>query len=209
MSTAPSVPSARRFRLPAREVGPAWAALGVLAALAWVITLRQAHGMGVGPGPMGMALPLFLGMWVAMMTAMMFPSVAPVAILWVRAITRRADSTPQQRAFRLSAFLSGYLVAWTVYGLAAFVALLGTERLVDSSPGVAKWLSVGLFAAAGIYQFTPLKDVCLRHCRSPVTTFLGYANFKGRARDFKVGAHHSGYCVGCCWGLMIVLIAVG
>jgi len=188
---------------------PAWAALGVLAGLAWVITLRQARGMGVGPGTMGMALPLFLAMWVAMMTAMMFPSVAPVAVLWVRAITRRPDSTPQQRAVRLGAFLSGYLLAWTAYGLAAFVALLGTERLVDRSPVAAKWLGVGLFAAAGIYQFTSLKDLCLRHCRSPMMAFLGYANFKGRARDLKVGAHHGAYCVGCCWGLMVVLVAVG
>jgi predicted metal-binding membrane protein len=109
----------------------------------------------------------------------------------------------------LGAFLSGYLVAWSAYGFAAFVALLVTERLVDSSPQVAKWLGVALFAAAGIYQFTALKDVCLRHCRSPMMTFLGYANFKRRARDFKVGAHHGAYCVGCCWGLMIVLVAVG
>lgn len=109
----------------------------------------------------------------------------------------------------MGAFLSGYLVAWTAYGLVAFVSLVGTERLVHSSPEVAKWLGVSLFAAAGIYQFTPLKDVCLRHCRSPMMSFLGYANFKGRARDFKVGAHHGAYCVGCCWGLMIVLVAVG
>ena len=209
MSKEASASSARRFRLSTREIGPAWAAVGVLSALAWVITLRQARGMGTGPGTMGMALPLFLAMWVAMMTAMMFPSVAPVAVLWVRAITRGADSTPHQRAFRLGAFLSGYLVAWTTYGLAAFVALLGTERLVDASPEVAKWLGVGLFAAAGIYQFTPLKDVCLRHCRSPMMAFLRYANFKGKARDFKVGAHHGAYCVGCCWGIMIVLVAVG
>src|SRR5919198_1185054 len=98
MSAAPSVPSIRSLRLSAREVGPAWAALGVVAALAWVVTLRQAGGMGVGPGTMGVALPLFLAMWVAMMTAMMFPSVAPVAALWVRAVTRRADSTPRRRA---------------------------------------------------------------------------------------------------------------
>jgi predicted metal-binding membrane protein len=209
MSVAPSVPPVRRFGLSAREIGPAWAALAVVAALAWVITLRQARGMGVRPGTMGMALPLFLGMWVAMMTAMMFPSVAPVALLWVRAITRRADATLKQRTFRLAAFLSGYLSAWTAFGLAAFAALLGTERLVDSSPDAAKWLGVGLFAAAGIYQFTPLKDRCLRHCRSPMMAFLRYANFKGRLRDYNVGAHHGAYCVGCCWGLMIALIAVG
>src|SRR5437899_8649396 len=132
MSSAPAVSPARRFGLLVRELGPAWAALGVLAALAWVITLRQARGMGVGPGTMGMALPLFLAMWVAMMAAMMFPSVAPIAILWSRAIVAR--STGAERAIRIAEFVGGYLLAWSAYGLVAFLALLGTERLVDASP---------------------------------------------------------------------------
>lgn len=193
--------------LPIRQLAPAWVALVALAALAWVVTINQARGMGVGPGTMGLALPLFLAMWVAMMAAMMFPSVAPVAILWSRSIRGRAEGL--QRVGRLTAFFAGYLVAWTAYGLLAFAALIGTQRLVEASPDGAKWLGVGIFAVAGLYQLTPLKDACLRHCRSPMMALLHYASFKGQARDLRVGLHHGLYCVGCCWGLMLVLLAVG
>jgi predicted metal-binding membrane protein len=193
--------------LPARQLAPGWVALVTLAALAWTVTIAQARGMGVGAATMGMALPLFLGMWVAMMAAMMFPSVAPVAIMWSRVIVSR--SAGAERARRIAEFVVGYLSAWTGYGLVAFGALLATERLAEISPEGAKWLGVSAFAVAGIYQMTPLKDVCLRHCRSPMMALLHYANFKGGARDLRVGLHHGAYCVGCCWGLMIVLVAVG
>jgi predicted metal-binding membrane protein len=175
--------------------------------LAWAVTIAQARGMGVGPGTMGMALPLFLAMWIAMMAAMMFPSVAPIAIMWSRAVVAR--SAGMERAVRIAQFVCGYLVAWGAYGLLAFGALLATERVVDTAPVAAKWLGVVIFALAGLYQLTPLKDACLRHCRSPVTALLHYASFKGPARDLRVGVHHGMYCVGCCWGLMIVLVAVG
>lgn len=193
--------------LPLRQLAPAWVALVALAALAWAVTIRQANGMGVGPGTMGMALPLFLLMWVAMMAAMMFPSVAPIAILWTRAIRGRSQGAAMLG--RMASFLGGYLLAWTGYGLLAFAALLGTERLVELSPEGAKWLGVGIFAVGGFYQLTPLKDACLRHCRSPMMSLLHYGNFKGRTRDLRVGVHHGLYCVGCCWGLMLVLVAVG
>jgi predicted metal-binding membrane protein len=100
-------------------------------------------------------------------------------------------------------------MAWAAYGAIAFVALVGTERLVDTSPEAAKWLGVAIFAVAGLYQLTPIKNACLRHCRSPMMAFLHYASFTGRLRDLRVGAHHGLYCVGCCWGLMLVLVAVG
>jgi len=163
--------------------------------------------MGVGPGTMGMSLPLFITMWVVMMAAMMFPSVAPVAILWSRTIVARSSGAT--RTWRIAQFVAGYLVSWTAYGLLAFGALLLSEQLVESSPDAAKWVGVGIFAIAGIYQLTPLKSACLRHCRSPMMALLHYGNFKGPARDFRVGVHHGLYCVGCCWGLMIVLVAVG
>jgi predicted metal-binding membrane protein len=193
--------------LPLRQLAPAWVALVALAALAWAVTIRQANGMGAGPGTMGMALPLFLLLWVVMMSAMMFPSVAPIAILWTKAI--RGRSRGAAMLGRMTSFLSGYLLAWVGYGLLAFTALLGTERLVEVSPEGAKWLGVGIFAVAGLYQLTPLKDACLRHCRSPMMALLHYGNFKGRTRDLRVGVHHGLYCVGCCWGLMLVLVAVG
>jgi predicted metal-binding membrane protein len=190
-----------------RQVGIPWIAFLVLATLAWLVTVDQARGMGIGPGTMGMALPLFLGMWVAMMSAMMFPSVAPVAVLWSRSIAQRSAGI--ERAVRTSSFVAGYLTSWVAFGLIAFGALIGTDRLVDWSPEGAKWLGVGIFVLAGLYQLTPLKEACLRHCRSPMMQLLHYANYRGRARDLRVGTHHGAYCVGCCWGLMIVLIAVG
>ena len=193
--------------LPARQLVPAWTALVLLAVLAWFVTVDQANGMGVGTGTMGMSLAAFLAMWVVMMAAMMFPSVAPVAILWSRTITAR--STGATRTWRIAQFVTGYLIAWTAYGLLAYVVLLLSGRLVEQAPEVARWVGVAIFAVAGIYQLTPLKSACLRHCRSPMMSLLHYGNFKGSARDLRVGVHHGLYCVGCCWGLMIVLVAVG
>src|SRR5437773_2894508 len=115
-----------------QQLVPAWIALVALAALAWVVTIRQANGMGVGPGTMGLALPLFLLLWVVMMSAMMFPSVAPIAILWTKAIRGRSQGAVMLG--RMASFLSGYLLAWVGYGLLAFTALLGTQRLVEVSP---------------------------------------------------------------------------
>ena len=163
--------------------------------------------MGVGPGTMGLGLLAFLALWVVMMTAMMFPSVAPMVIVWVRSVSGRV--TTWQRFTGVSEFLGGYLLVWAAFGLLAYVALVGTEQLVESSPTAAKWIGVAIFALAGIYQLTPLKDVCLRHCRSPIGSLFHYASFRGPARDLRVGMHHGTFCVGCCWGLMIVLIAVG
>jgi predicted metal-binding membrane protein len=100
-------------------------------------------------------------------------------------------------------------VAWAAFGLLAYVVLIGADRLVDASPSTVKWVGAGIFLLAGIYQLTPLKRACLRHCRSPIGSLFHYASFKGPARDLRVGVHHGFYCVGCCWGLMIVLVAVG
>jgi predicted metal-binding membrane protein len=193
--------------LPPRQLALPWIALVAVAAAAWAITVAQARSMGNGPGTMGLALPVFLGLWVLMMAAMMLPSVAPVAVLWTRSIS--GVSTGTGRVMRISQFLSGYLLAWTACGAIAFMALVGSERLLTSSATAAKWLGVAIFATAGIYQFTPWKDWCLRRCRSPLGALMYYIGFKGPGRDVRVGLHHGATCVGCCWGLMILLIAVG
>jgi len=186
---------------------PWWIALCLLAALAWAVTVAQANSMSVGPGTMGLTFPAFIALWVVMMAAMMFPSVAPMVIVWIRSVSAR--STAWQRIAGVTEFLSGYLIAWAAFGVVAYIALLGAGRLVDASPTAAKWTGAAIFAVAGIYQLTPLKGVCLRHCRSPVGSLFHYASFRGPARDLRVGLHHGFYCVACCWGLMIVLIAVG
>jgi len=193
--------------LSVRQILPWWVGLSLLATLAWVVTLAQTRGMGVGPGTMGLSLIAFEALWVVMMTAMMFPSVAPMVTVWIRSVSARPTIT--QRVIGLGQFLSGYLLAWAAFGLVAYGAFILTGRFVDSSPGAAKWLGAGIFAVAGAYQLTPLKDVCLKHCRSPVGSLFHYASFRGPLRDLRVGLHHGVYCIGCCWGLMIVLVAVG
>ena len=193
--------------LPPRQLGVPWLAVAVLAAAAWVVTFILARTMGNGPGTMGLALLPFLGLWVVMMAAMMLPSVAPVGVLWTRLIT--GASAGPARALRMGLFLSGYLLAWAVAGVVAFAALAGAGRLLTASPAAAKWLGVAIFITAGVYQFTPWKDWCLRRCRSPIGALMYYAGFTGRGRDLRVGVHHGATCAGCCWGLMIVLVAVG
>ncbi len=113
------------------------------------------------------------------------------------------------RIARMGMFLSGYLLAWAAVGAVAFAVLAGTGWLLTASPAAAKWLGVAIFIAAGIYQLTPWKDWCLRRCRSPIGALIYYAGFKGRGRDLRVGLHHGATCAGCCWGLMVVLVAVG
>jgi predicted metal-binding membrane protein len=163
--------------------------------------------MVAGPGTMGLSLVAFEALWVVMMAAMMFPSVAPMVTVWIRAVSARP--TAIQRVGGVAEFLCGYLVAWAAFGLLAYGALILTGHLVNSAPGAAKWLGVAIFAVAGIYQLTPLKEVCLKHCRSPLGSLFHYASFHGPLRDLRVGVHHGLYCIGCCWGLMIVLVAVG
>ena len=142
-----------------------------------------------------------------MMTAMMFPSVAPMALLWIRSVSAR--SRTRDRVAGIALFLAGYLCAWTAFGAVVYISLVGTDKLANDSPGAARWVGVAIFAIAGIYQLTPLKRACLRRCRTPFGSIFHYASYRGPARDIRVGMHHGLYCVSCCWGLMIVLVAVG
>ena len=204
---APALATRTAAALPQQQLAVPWIAVAALAAAAWAVTIALAADMGNGPGTMGLALLPFLGLWVVMMAAMMLPSAAPVAVLWARLIS--GASAGLIRAARMSAFLTGYLLAWAACGAVAYAAVAGTGRLVMASPGPARWLGPAILAGAGIYQFTPWKDFCLRRCRSPIGALMYYAGFKGRSRDVRVGLHHGATCAGCCWGLMIVLVAVG
>jgi predicted metal-binding membrane protein len=193
--------------LPPRQLAVPWIAVAALAAVAWAVTVMLARKMGNGPGTMGLALLPFLGLWVVMMAAMMLPSVTPVAALWARLIS--GASVGAGRVVRMSLFLTGYLLTWAAVGAVAFAALAGAGRLLTASPVGAKWLGVAILITAGVYQLTPWKDWCLRRCRSPIGALMYYVGFKGHSRDVRVGLHHGATCAGCCWGLMILLIAVG
>ena len=123
--------------------------------------------MGNGAGTMGMPFGSFVVMWTAMMAAMMFPSVAPVAILWTRSIVYRLSGLAALS--RIALFVSGYLLAWAFAGVVAFFGLVLFERVLLLAGSNAGWLGAAIFVTAGVYQFTSFKDVCLRHCRSPMS----------------------------------------
>jgi predicted metal-binding membrane protein len=179
------------------------------ALVAWIVTYQRMHGMDAGPGTDLGGLGWYLGLWVTMMAAMMLPSVAPMVLVFAR-ISR--DRERRGRAFVPTwVFLAGYLVAWTAYGLAAYGVFRALRWAVGGSldwHGAGAWIAGGAVLAAGLYQLTPLKQVCLRHCRGPVH-FVLHGWRDGRAGALRMGVEHGAFCVGCCWGLMLALFALG
>jgi predicted metal-binding membrane protein len=105
--------------------------------------------------------------------------------------------------------VGGYLLTWTGFGVVAYGAAALSALLAEREADIAPWVGAGVLVVAGAYQLTPLKNFCLRHCRSPVAFLLHVSGYKGPLRDVRVGMYHGVYCVGCCWGLMVVLVAVG
>jgi predicted metal-binding membrane protein len=196
--TAPAAP----VRRPALRLTPQHVAMLCVAALAWAGVIAFARDMGNGAGTMGMSFGEFIAMWTLMMTAMMLPAVAPVATLYQR--TFRSNRVP-----RSLLFVGGYLAVWSAVGVPAY----GLLRLVDDhaleGSSTTRAVAVAVLAIAGVYQLTPLKAICLRHCRSPLGQLLHYGNMKGPARDLKVALHHAGFCLGCCWALMALFVAFG
>ena len=119
---------------------------------------------------MGMSFVAFVAMWIAMMAAMMFPSMAPVAILWTRSIVHRSSSAVA--TYRIALFVTGYLLAWAFAGVLAFFGLALFEQVLVLAGNHAGWLGAAIFVTAGVYQLTSFKDVCLRHCRSPMSSLV-------------------------------------
>ena len=185
------------------------AALLAAALVAWAVTWERMRGMDAGPGTDLGSVGWYVGVWVTMMAAMMLPSVAPMAMLFAR--VNRERRARQREGVASPVFLAGYLAVWLAYGLLAY----GLYRLVDATLGdVLAWdragpyVAGGAIAAAGLYELTPLKSVCLRHCRGPMHFIFGGWR-DGPLGAFRMGAEHGAFCVGCCWGLMVVLFALG
>jgi predicted metal-binding membrane protein len=151
------------------------------------------------------SLPLFLAMWVVMMVAMMFPAVSPVVLLF-----ERWRSSRQRSVATTIAFVVGYLIIWGVAGVVAFTAIVALDLQIDSS-STAYRVGGAVLIGAGVYQLTPLKSVCLTQCRSPLSLIMQHAQLlsEGVRGPLQVGLMHGGWCIGCCWALMAVLIALG
>jgi predicted metal-binding membrane protein len=185
-----------------RKLTPEASGLLFAAAAIWALVVWLATNMGFMPGSMGLGLPAFVGVWALMMAAMMLPAVAPVAAAYSRSFT-------EHRRRRLFVFASGYLLAWASSGLPAFTVALLVDRLSGLNTFAAHAVAAGALLGVAAYQLTPLKRMCLDHCRSPLSQLLYYASFQGRLRDLRVGMHHSAFCLGCCSALMLLLIALG
>lgn len=164
---------ARTLRVPA--------ALLALALLGWFLSVRLMDGMQTMDGPG--ALASFLWLWLAMSAAMMLPSIVPATSL-AAAVGRSA-----------TAFVLGYAVVWAATGLLAYGGARGLER-------AGRWTAVAALLLAALYQVTPLKDACLRRCRSPLGSLV-------RRSALRAGLEHGAFCLGCCWALMLALIALG
>jgi len=183
----------------------------VLAVVAWKLTDVQMGSMDAGPGTDLGSLGFFVGAWVVMMAAMMFPSIAPMVLMFARMQEGRRQRSQGAPAGLTTLFVSGYLVSWTAAGLAAYgVFELGRSVTGDafSWDNAGPYLAGGIIVAAALYQLTPLKDVCLRHCRSPLMFLLNHSR-PGRLGALRMGIEHGGFCVGCCWMLMAALFALG
>ena len=204
-------------------MGQAWAALEpvgrirtmllatllALASGAWLLTGDRMAGMDAGPGTDPGTLGFFAISWVVMMAAMMFPSIAPMVLVFASIQSRRRDSG--RAAVSPALFIAGYILVWTAFGFAAYGLYVGARGLpIDALAWdrAGRWLAAGVIAAAALYQLTPAKDACLRRCRGPLQ-FLTERWRDGRAGALRMVFEHGGWCVGCCWGLMATLFALG
>ena len=144
-----------------------------------------------------MRAPAFLLQWTTMMAAMMLPGVLPVAKRYARMIRNH-------RLIGLTAFAAGYLAVWALAGVPAWLFATALARAAHA--GVLTAVAATISVACGAYQLSTAKNHCLTQCRTPVPLLLKYAAWTGPLRHLRVGLHHGGYCVACCWALFAMLL---
>jgi predicted metal-binding membrane protein len=182
-----------------------------LAAVAWGVLIWQSQmmddeNMGL---TMGMSAPLFIALWAAMMVAIMFPTAAPLILTF--AAVQKDRQTRGQVYVPTWLFVASYIVLWSAAGLLAY----GIARAGDSLAAHSMWLmdnagriGGGLLIVAGLYQLSPLKNLCLSKCRSPMSFVLTRWR-DGAAGAVRMGLDHGAYCLGCCWLLFVILFPLG
>jgi predicted metal-binding membrane protein len=195
----------------ARERTLILGALLALAAGGWAVLIWQAATMDRMHMDltMGMGAPLFLALWVAMMVAMMFPTAAPMILMFARSAAMKRQRG--QAYVPAWVFVSAYLVVWTLFGVMAYGVAVGADQLADQS----MWLMdhgarIGgaVLVVAGLYQLSPLKYTCLSKCRSPLSFVMQHWR-DGYGGAFRMGIEHGLYCLGCCWLLFVILFPLG
>jgi predicted metal-binding membrane protein len=158
---------------------------------------------------MGMSALLFIAIWVVMMVAMMFPTSAPMILMFAKIY---ASKRQQERPFVPTwVFVSAYLLVWSLCGVVAYPLAVGIEKLAAQSMWLmenAARLGGIVLVVAGLYQLSPLKNICLSKCRTPLQFILGSWR-DGYGGAFRMGFVHGAYCLGCCWFLFVLLFPLG
>lgn len=184
----------------------------VLAAIAWAVIIWRSSLLDddemMGP-TMGLAAPVFLAIWVAMMVAMMFPTAMPMILTFAR--VQAGKAARDQATVPVAVFVMGYLLVWIIFGFAAFAAASAGEGLAERLMWLmdnAARIGGAVLIVAGAYQLSPLKRACLSKCRSPMSWLLNSWR-DGPAGALRMGVEHGGCCLGCCWLLFVILFPLG
>jgi predicted metal-binding membrane protein len=183
----------------------------ILAAIAWGVLIWQTHGMnnqGMGL-TMGMSAALFIALWAVMMVAMMLPSAAPMILMFSAVYAGKRQK--EQPFVPTWIFVSAYLLVWILCGALAYPLALGADKLASQSMWImenaARFGGI-ILVAAGLYQLSPLKRICLSKCRTPLQ-FILTSWRDGYGGTFRMGFEHGIYCLGCCWLLFVILFPLG
>jgi predicted metal-binding membrane protein len=192
------------------------ASLAVLVAAAWLALwlwerspeARFLHHAGPTGAAPNAEIGLFVAGWAVMTVAMMLPTSVPLVATFAALVGRR-----RRPALLTGLVVAGYLVTWTAFGLAVYLADRGLHAFVDATPWLAahpQLIAGGVLIAAGAYQFSALKYRCLDECRSPLGFVLSRWTGERPATDaLRIGVAHGLFCLGCCWSLMLVMFALG
>ena len=183
-----------------------------LAAAAWAVlvwqhadtTMDMTASVTLGP-----RVPLFLAIWAVMMVAMMFPTAAPMILTFHR--VQAGNRKPGDAFVTTWVFVTAYLLVWACAGMFAYAGMLAAETAAARlalSPATTAQIGGAIIMVAGIYQLTPLKDVCLSKCRAPID-FIVTSWRDGAKSAFEMGLLYGAYCLGCCWLLFVMLFPIG
>jgi predicted metal-binding membrane protein len=197
--------AARRNSLILLVIASAWL-IAVWAEVSGLALRLHHHSLATGGLPLWLAALLMLGAWQVMTAAMMLPSSLPMVRMYTA-----ASRGKRQRLAGIILFLASYFAVWSGFALFAFLGDVQLHRLVNTSEWVFEHqnlIPVGVFGLAALYQFTPLKDACLRACRHPGAFLLRFYR-SGARGGLQLGLRHAAFCLGCCWALMLVMFAAG